>query len=46
MAVQAGLVLLIIFALLLILRVPISISIAIASIATILTQLPFDLSIL
>ena len=45
MAVQAGLVLLIIFALLLILRVPISISIAIASIATILTQLPFDLSI-
>ena len=45
MAVQAGLVLLIVFALLLILRVPISISIAIASIATILTQLPFDLSI-
>ncbi|WP_428910769.1 TRAP transporter large permease [Niallia sp. Krafla_26] len=45
MAVQSGLVLLIVFLLLLILRVPISISIAIASIATILTQLPFDLSI-
>ena len=45
MAVQSGIVLLIVFLLLLFLRVPISISLAIASIATILTQLPFDLSI-
>ncbi len=45
MAVTAGLVLLIVFAVLLLLSVPISISIAIASIATILTVLPFDMSI-
>ncbi len=45
MAVQAGLILLIVFAVLLVFRVPISIAIAIASIATMLTQLPFDMAI-
>lgn len=45
MAVQAGIVLLVVFALLLVFSVPISIAIGIASIATILTQLPFDMSI-
>lgn len=44
MAVQAGIVLLVVFLLLLVLSVPISISIGIASLAAILTQLPFDMA--
>ena len=45
MALQAGLILLIVFALLLILSVPISISIVISSLVTILIYLPYDISI-
>lgn len=45
MALQAGLVLLIVFLLMLSISVPISVSIVIASIATILTVIPMDMAI-
>jgi tripartite ATP-independent transporter DctM subunit len=45
MALQAGLVLIIVFILMLVISVPISVSIVIASIAAILTVLPMDMAI-
>lgn len=45
MALQAGLVLIIVFLIMLVLSVPISVSIVIASIATIITVMPMDMAI-
>lgn len=45
MALEAGLILLAVFVILLVLSVPIAVSIAIASMVTILTQLPLDMAL-